>query len=250
MAPVVRPRAGGTNTSSRTLEAGFVQGIASPCVFSHPTRGITVSVHGDDFTACGPKRQLDWFAETVGSKYEYTIGGRLGPGRDDDKEATVLNRVIRWTDEGVEYEADPRQVERLLEELELEGDGVNGVLTPGVKLQASQVQREKILPEDQHTRFRALAARANFLAADRPDGVMFAAKEVCRFMSKPTDLAMSALKRLARYLKAQPRLVFKYPRQEADCVDVYSDTDWAGCVRTRRSTSGGCIVLGPHLIKG
>ena len=105
----------------------------------------------------------------------------------------MLNRVVRWTDEGEEYEADPRQAEKLLEELDVVGDGVNGVVTPGVKVASHQVQSGQPLPAEQHTKFRALAARANFLAADRPDGVMFAAKEVCRFMAKPTDLACRRL---------------------------------------------------------
>jgi hypothetical protein len=46
-----------------------------------------------------------------------------------------------------------------------------------------------------------------------------------------------------------PRLVYVYKRQEADHVDVYTDTDWAGCVKTRKSTSGGCVLLGGHTIK-
>ena len=28
----------------------------------------------------------------------------------------------------------------------------------------------------------------------------------------------------------------------------YSDSDWAGCPRTRRSTSGGGIMMGDHLL--
>ena len=63
-----------------------------------------------------------------------------------------------WTSHGLEYEADPRQAERLLEELELDGDGVKGVVTPGVKTLVHQVQSEQTLPERDHTRFRALAA--------------------------------------------------------------------------------------------
>ena len=50
--------------------------------------------------------ELDWFEATLRTNYELTVGGRLSLGAADDKEATVLNRVIRLTDIGVEYEAD------------------------------------------------------------------------------------------------------------------------------------------------
>ena len=91
---------------------GFCQGVASPCVFVHEKRCLAASVHGDDFTTAGPKCELDWFEAQLEAKYELKKGGRLGPGVDDCKELTVLNRVIRWTDKGLEYEADPRQGER------------------------------------------------------------------------------------------------------------------------------------------
>ena len=39
----------------------LVQGEAGPCIFTHPSRGIVCSVHGDDFTtSAGEKRELDW----------------------------------------------------------------------------------------------------------------------------------------------------------------------------------------------
>ena len=44
-------------------------------------------------------------------------------------------------------------------------------------------------------------------------------------------------------------MVYTYPWQTVDMVDVYSDTDWAGCLKTRKSTSGGCVMMGTHLIK-
>ena len=101
------------------------------------------------------------------------------------------------------------------------------MVTPGVKTTSQQIQAEHMLPENEHTRFRALAARANYLAADRPD-IMFAAKEICRMMAKPNDTAMSALKRLGRYLRDKPRLVFSYDFQSAGVWEVYTDTDWGG----------------------
>ena len=64
-------------------------------------------MHGDGFTTGGAKPDLDWLEAQLESKYELRKGGRIGPGKDDDKEGRVLNRIIRWTDQGLEYEAEP-----------------------------------------------------------------------------------------------------------------------------------------------
>ena len=95
-------------------------------------RQIIVSVHGNYLTAAGPKCELDWLEQALDGKYELRKGGRLGPGPNDAKEIIVVNRVLRWTEAGLEYEADPRQAERLLEGPGLDA-GCNGVATPGLK---------------------------------------------------------------------------------------------------------------------
>ena len=228
------------------VELGFKQGIACPCVFVHNDKDVVITVHGDDFTAAGPKASLDWYESAVENKYELKKGGRLGPGPTDDRETTCLNRVIRWCDHGLEYEADPRQVEKFVEELDLVG--ANSCVSPGIKPLADQYASDKPLDPSSHTQFRALAARANYLSADRPN-CQFAANEVCRWMSSPTEMSMAALKRLGRYLVGRPRLVFRYAFQSADNIDCYSDTDWAGCPKTRKSTSGGVVLLCQHILK-
>ena len=69
-------------------------------------------------------------------------------------------------------------------------------------------------------------------------------------MSDPTKLGVEALKRLGRYLVKRRRLVFLYPfQEEVECMEVYADTDHAGCLRTRKSTSGGCVMLGARMLK-
>ena len=45
--------------SSTLIDFGFRQGVASPCVFWHKERRLVCSVHGDDFTTAGGKRDLD-----------------------------------------------------------------------------------------------------------------------------------------------------------------------------------------------
>ena len=80
-----------------------------------------INVHGDDFTAAGSKSSLDWFEQEMRKQYELTTQPRLGPGPEDAKEGIILNRIIRWTPEGLEYEADPRQAEKLIAECGLAG---------------------------------------------------------------------------------------------------------------------------------
>ena len=38
-------------------------------------------------------------------------------------------------------------------------------------------------------------------------------------------------------------------QHETTVVDAFSDANWAGCRRTRKSTSGGALLIGTHLIK-
>ena len=99
------------------------------------------------------------------------------------------------------------------------------------------------------TRFRAIAARANYLAADRPD-IPYAVKEICRRMAKPVAGDWQKLIRLGRYLKGSPRCVHEYHWQEPDNVPKgYSDSGWAGGRATGKSTTGGIVMLGSHLVK-
>ena len=36
---------------------------------------------------------------------------------------------------------------------------------------------------------------------------------------------------------------------EQDIIDVHSDANWAGCKRSRKSSPGGTVAIGAHLIK-
>ena len=233
--------------STMLLRLGFRQGVSCPNVFYHDEKGIVTSVHGDDFTSSGPKPALDWLEKAIAQSYEITVGPRLGPADSDAKEGRALNRIIRWCKQSIEYEADPRQVERLIAECGLEG--AKNVATPGVKASFAEIEAATAeLPKPLHTAFRGAAARGNSLAADRLD-VQFACKEVCRWMANPSLHAWRAMKRLCRYLNGVPRLVYTFEQQEASGIDVYTDTDWAGCPRTRKSTSGGAVMLGKHTVK-
>lgn len=107
---------------------------------------------------------------------------------------------------------------------------------------------ETLGPEE-CTMFRALAARCMHLSLDRPDTTL-SAKELCREFADPGKSRIVKLKRVVRYSALYPRLVwsFNFGDQGAH-LDVFSDTDFGGCLRTRRSTSGGAARIGDHVIK-
>ena len=87
--------------------------------------------------------------------------------------------------------------------------------------------------------YQSAAAAFNYVALDRPD-TQYAVKELMRKLSKPTVADMIALKRVARYFLGAPRLVLRYPwRPLSRTLEVYCDSDHAGCPWSRKSTSGG-----------
>ena len=108
---------------------------------------------------------------------------------------------------------------------------------------------EEALPAHEVKRFQALVARANYLAQDRSD-IQFSVKELARSMSAPTRGSWKGLVKLGKYLKNHYRSGYNYPYQDSPGeLTVWTDTDYAGCKRTRKSTSGGVVMWGNHLIK-
>ena len=158
-------------------------------------------------------------------------------------------------------------MQKLLEEGGL--DLANGALTPGVSQRSSLGTAKTVheetspgtaktvhegavdgdeepLSSQEQKEYRRGAAMLNYVAQDRPD-LPFAAKEVSRWMSAPTAGSAASFKRALRYLRAQPRARMWYEWQEpVISLRVFSDSDWAGCVKTRRSTTGGVIMAGQH----
>ena len=93
--------------------------------------------------------------------------------------------------------------------------------------------------------YRSAVARCNYIAADRFE-IAFTTKELCRAMANPTVTDAKAIARLCRFLKGLPRMVQRIPFEDRPptLIEAYVDSDWAGCRRSRKSTSGGIIYFG------
>ena len=67
-------------------------------------------------------------------------------------------------------------------------------------------------------------------------------------MYDPRESHLVALKRLLRYVRGIVDLGLVLHCSSSVELVVYTDTDWAGCPDTRRSTSGYAIFLGGNLV--
>ena len=237
-----------TEEYTKTLkDLGFKTGKATPCNFKHSSKELSVTVHGADFTIVGPEDSLVWLNKELAHRYEIK-SSYLGPDAWMEQEIRVLNRTIRWTPEGIEYEPDQRHAEIVIDQLNL--TSAKPVATPGANDQDDD-DRDKfpLLPPAEATHYRALAACVNYLAMDRVD-IQFVAKEISKYMSQPRTTDHNKMKRLGRYLLGKPRYIQHYLWQQPTSeISVFTDSDWAGDKITRKSTSGGMMLIGQHLIK-
>ena len=235
--------------SNFLVKIGFERGRACPCAFYHSEKGLRIVIHGDDINALGHRQELDWFRTLLAANFEVKFRARLGPGAEDDKAVRVLNRVLTWTPDGLTYEADQRHADLIVQALGLEK--AQPVCTPGIRNSDKVIEPgdEMTLNAADSTKYRAAVARANYLAADRSD-IAYAVKELSRAMAHPTQGDMTTLKRLGRYLLGKPRMVINFPYQDnPHSIVAWTDSDYAGCARTRKSTTGGLVTLGKHVVK-
>ena len=148
-----------------------------------PKNKVVTMVHGDDFVSVGRREQIEEFEGWLKDRFEIKTK-KVGMDCDLCREARVLNRIVRVTDRGWEYEADQRHAEMIVKEMGLEL--AKPVATPGEEEKQWEAEENKvILDASQATKYRRIAARLNYLAMDRVD-LMYCTKEICRHMATPT----------------------------------------------------------------
>ena len=223
---------------------GFKAGKANPCVFRHEGRDLAVTVHVDDFLVAGLPQDLKWLKEGFDEHFE-SKSVILGDGPGEVKSAKYPGRILNWGPDGISYEHDPRHVETIL--IDLGMIDCNGVDKPGVKDAPSDDDPK--LSSGESTKMRKVIATMNYISKDRMD-LGYAVKECTRGMSSPTERTVRLVKRVGRHLRKHPRMINFYKWQEEPSGFVtYTGSDWAGCVATRRSASGGIIMRDSHVIK-
>ena len=161
----------------------------------------------------------------------------------------IFNGRISVDNFGWHVVLDRRYVKSLLDAMEK--NHCKSMAPPGSKGQESNQNvadsTEKLDPQE-HREFRSGAGICQCMTEQHFD-IAISTKEIIREAAGPTTASMTKLKRIARYFNGRQRCVlnFLWVGKLDDVNHVTVDADWAGDPKTRCSTSGGVLAMGPCL---
>jgi hypothetical protein len=102
-------------------------------------------------------------------------------------------------------------------------------------------------PTVDSTLYKTLLDNLLYLTATRPD-IMYATNLVSRFMESPKDSHWKMEKRILRYVLGTLNFGLWYTKSDSNQLYGYTDSDFAGSLDDRKSTSRHFFQLGMNLI--
>nr|GEZ72506.1 hypothetical protein [Tanacetum cinerariifolium] len=93
------------------------------------------------------------------------------------------------------------------------------------------------------TKYRSMVGALMYLTTSRPD-IVYATCYCARYQAKPIEKHLTAVKRIFRYLKDTIHMGLWYPKDTGFELTAFLDSDHAGCLDSRKSTSGVIQFLG------
>ena len=148
---------------------------------------------------------------------------------------------------GFTLEGNKRVVEALIKDAQVEH--AKRVDTAIVNYTRAEVEAAEELDQEGIRQFRSLLGKEMYVAWDRPD-IQYATMTASKGAAHPTVLDMMKVKRVARYLVHRQHLRWVYAvKIFTGHIEVYTDSDWGGDQKTRRSTSGGILCFEGCIIR-
>ena len=230
------PRAWFNKFSDFLIEFGFICIIKDPSLFiySHDGNIIMLLLYVDDMAITGnSSATLTKLLEELNARFMMKDLGKLH---------YFLGIQVSCHDQGMFL----TQEQYTIDLLTVAGMEQSAPVNTPLPLQLNNVPEQNVPFTDPHY-FRSLAGKLQYLTLTRPD-IQYAVNYVCQKMHAPSVSDFTNLKRILRYVKGTVSMGISFLR-DTDCtLRAYSDSDWAGCPSTRRSTGGFCTFLGQNLI--
>ncbi|KAD4385721.1 hypothetical protein E3N88_25890 [Mikania micrantha] len=230
------PRAWYDTLSKFLLSNKFSRGTIDKTLFMKRVDKelLLVQIYVDDIIFGSTKPSMcEHFSKLMSSKFEMSVLSEL---------KTFLGLQVKQTPNRT-FIHQSKYVKDLLNKFDMNDCKI--ISTP-------MVTSPGICPDDNgepvdQTLYRCMIGSPMYLTASRPD-IMYATCVCARYQSAPKQSHLSFVKRILRYLKGTHVLGIWYPANQICKLVGFSDSDYAGCSLTRKSTSGGCQFFAGCLV--
>ncbi|GJR10586.1 retrovirus-related pol polyprotein from transposon TNT 1-94 [Tanacetum coccineum] len=225
------PRAWYDELSNFLVSKGFSKGSIDPTLFitKHGEDILLVQIYVDDiiFGSTNPKLSKR-FEKLMHSKFDMSMMGEL---------KFFLGIQIHQSPRGI-FINQAKYAQEILKK-----HGMTSCDSIGTPMATKHLDADLSgTPVDQ-TKYRSMVGALMYLTASRPD-IVHATCYCARYQAKPTEKHLTAVKRIFRYLKDSINMGLWYPKDTGFELTAFSDSDHAGCLDSRKSTSGGIQFLG------
>ncbi|GJT29315.1 retrovirus-related pol polyprotein from transposon TNT 1-94 [Tanacetum coccineum] len=230
------PRAWYDELSKFLISNGFTKGIIDPTLFTikYGEDILLVQIYVDDiiFGSTNPKFSKR-FEKLMHGRFEMSLMGEM---------KFFLGLQIHQSPRGIFINQAKYTLEILKKHGMEKGQSIGTPMATKPKLDADLSGE----PVDQ-TDYRSKIGSLMYLTSSRPD-IVQAVCYCARYQARPTEKHLKEVKRIFRYLRGTIHMGLWYPKGSGFELTAFSDADHAGCLDTRKSTSGGIQFLGDKLV--
>src|ERR1044071_2617692 len=229
------PRAWYDRLATFLLQNGYRRGVIDRTLFILEEEGeiLVVQVYVDDIIFGSTNLTLvEKFKDLMSSEFEMSMIGKL---------SFFLGLQITQKEDDIQIHQQ-KYLNELLKKFKMES--CKSFATPCI---TKKLKKCPSSPRVNEKVYRGMIGSLMYLTTSRPD-IVFAVGLCARFQSDPREPHLVAVKRILRYLKGTDNLCLWYPRECPFELFGYTDSDLAGFLEDRKSTSGMAQFLGPCLV--
>lgn len=226
------PRAWFSRIESYFLKEGFEKSDSEQTLFtkvSKQGKHLIISLYVDDLIYTGDDEvMLCEFKNSMMNEFDMSDLGKM---------RYFLGIEVMQLEGGI-FISQKKYVMEVLRRFGMEHcNSVQNPIVPGFKIDKDENGTEVDSPF-----YKQLVGSMMYLTTTRPD-IMYAVNLISRYMSKPTVLHLSAAKRVLRYLQGTADFGILYKKEGNKELIGFTDSDYAGSVEDRKSTSGYVFIL-------
>jgi hypothetical protein len=226
-------------------EQKFTKLQSTSCLYikrSENGRFVIVGVYVDDFPIVGHPEMVDEIRSALSLKFKMSDLGTLRSCLGIEIDRDAAKRTV--------FLSQKRYINEILSQYGMQNSRpVPTPACPDIKLSkamcpSSEADRNAVSLLQANIDYRGAVGSLIWLQHTRPD-IVYAVGEVARYVQDPGQQHFVALKRIFRYLRGtiDYGLLYKHDGAGKTCLVGYSDSDWAGDLDTRTSTSGYLFLL-------